>query len=47
MEIVATMMNAVTTLHEDHGLGRGEHVFAAYRAIAVCGTFDTLVCVLD
>ena len=36
MEVVAAMVNAVTTLHKDHGLGRSEHVFAAYRAIAVC-----------
>lgn len=46
MKVVTLMMNAVTTLHENHGLGRGEHVFAAYWAIAVSRTFDTFMRVL-
>jgi len=40
MLFVALMMDAVTTLHKDHGLLRGKHVFAAYRTIAVHRSFD-------
>lgn len=40
MLFVASMMYAVTTLHENHRLWGGKHVFAAYWTIAVRRPFD-------
>lgn len=33
--IIASMMYAVTALHEYHSLGRRKHVLAAYRAVTI------------
>lgn len=30
------MMYAVAATHENHSLGRGEHVFTANRAVTIC-----------
>ena len=35
MFTVTSMMDTVTASHEHYGLRRREHVFAAYRAVAV------------
>lgn len=37
---VALMMDAVTTLHKNHGLLRGEHIITTYWTIAVRRPFD-------
>ena len=47
MLVVTEMVDAVAATHEDDGLGRGEHVFAADGAVAVCGAFDAAVGVSD
>lgn len=38
-------MNRVTTVHENDGLVRGEHVLAAYWTVSVCRTFYAFVVV--
>ena len=47
MLTIASMMDTVTAPHEDYSLRRREHVFAAYRAVAVSRTFDAAVSVSD
>jgi hypothetical protein len=43
MFVIALLMDAVTACHEDHWLGRCEHVLSANGTVAVGGSFDTLV----
>lgn len=37
--VVAEVMDAVAAAHEDHGLGGGEHVFAADGTVTIGGSF--------
>lgn len=43
--IPAVLMQGVSTLHVANAAGRIEHVFAAYRTVAVQQPFDTFVSV--
>ena len=45
--IVAAVMNAVAAAHEDHCLGRGEHVVSADWTITVGGALNAAVGVAD
>lgn len=40
-------MNAVTTAHDDHGVGGGEHVIATDRAITLSRALYTTMGVLN
>lgn len=40
-------MNAVSTAHDNHGLGRREHIVTADRTITLSRPFDAAVGVFD
>ena len=37
---IASMVDTVTTLHENYGLRRRKHVLATYRTVAISRAFD-------
>ena len=41
--VVAQVMNAMTTRHEDHSLRGCKHIFAAYRTVAINRSLDASV----
>lgn len=45
--VVAAVVDAMTAAHEDDGLRRREHVFAADGTVTVGGTLNAAVCVAD
>ncbi len=45
MFMVAAMMNAMTTTHENYSLRRGEHIFATDRTVTIGGSFNAAVSV--
>lgn len=45
--VIAPLMYAVTACHENDGFGRGEHIFATDRTVAICRSFDTFVGAFD
>ena len=45
--VVASQVDTVATLHENHGQRRREHIVSANWTVAVCGTFDATMRVSD
>lgn len=46
MFIIAGLMDAMATEHEDHRMRRRKHIIPAYRTIAIGDTLDAPVRVL-
>lgn len=47
MLVVAAMMYAVSTSHENDCLRRSKHVFSAYRAVTICRSLNTAMRISD
>ena len=45
--VIAAVMDAVATAHEDDGLRRGEHVFTTNRTVAIGGALDAAMSITD